>query len=86
MACIIDQVLLLSLHSTVSEEDYLLENDIIIFGTASGAEECISVTIFDDDAVEGNHSFTVVIVSVSSPTRIGDSNSTTVMIADNDSE
>ena len=60
-------------------------------GATNGATACTSITIIDDAAVEGDHSFTVVLSDVKldpggmySGLTIGMSNSASVNIADND--
>ena len=53
--------------------------------TSSGDTACADITILDDDALEGDHSFTVQLTSTT-PTgvTIGTDSSTTVTIQDND--
>jgi len=59
--------------------------------SVNGATACANVTIIDDDALEGNHSFTVTVSSlelspggVYSGLEIGTPSSATINIIDND--
>lgn len=77
---------------TVFGSDYnITDATSVVFNSIStgGSEECINITISDDNLLEGTHSFTVNIVNVISAASIGIgpiSTSATVIISDNDCE
>ena len=87
--CIVSTVLV-SLPSllAVFNEDFIVADPLMVtFPTTSvsGDTACAAITILDDDAFEGDHSFTVNLTSTT-PTgvTIGTVSSTTVTIQDND--
>ena len=58
-----------------------------VSGTMSSVVECSSVTILDDDNLEGDHTFTVTITNVSPGTSsITPTATTTITIHDNHGE
>ena len=74
---------------TVVGSDFTVEDPLTVTfnsgTTSSGDTACADITVLDDDALEGDHSFTVQLASTT-PTgvTIGTDSSTTVTIQDND--
>ena len=56
------------------------------FGTGSmnGDSDCLTISILDDDALEGDHMFTVSLVPPASPITLTDPSSSPVTITDNE--
>ena len=87
--CIVSTVLvsLPSLLTAVGSDFTVADPLMVTFPTtsASGDTACADISILDDDAFEGDHSFTVNLTSTT-PTgvTIGTDSSTTVTIQDND--
>ena len=74
---------------TVVGSDFTVEDPLTVTfnsgTTSSGDTACADITVLDDDALEGDHSFTVQLASTT-PTgvTIGTDSSTTVTVQDND--
>ena len=58
---------------------------IFATGSSDGDEECVNITILEDDALETSETFTVTLTT-SDPDVMIDTNVTTVVILDNDGE
>ncbi len=73
---------------SVISEDYILVTDplVLMFPTSAteGTEICEYITIIDDMALEGDHSFTIYIPSTSPDISQGLPSEADVVIADND--
>lgn len=75
---------------TVNGEDYNITSDplAVTFSaliSAVGNTSCVDIDILDDDALEQDHAFMVVLNSViPEGVRFSDSNATTVTILEND--
>ena len=67
-SCQLSFILFCILFYTVQDMDYSISNPAtVIFSAGSavnGTTACAVVTIIDDDAVEGNHSFTVHVTGL----------------------
>ena len=53
-------------------------------GSVNGDTDCINITILDDDALEGDHSFTVSLNPPDFPVTLTTPSSSPVNITDND--
>ena len=53
-------------------------------GSVNGDTDCINISILDDDALEGDHSFTVSLNPPAAPVTLTTPSSSPVTIADND--
>lgn len=70
----------------VQGEDFNIPSPITVTfpaGSANGASTCVTVTILDDDDLEGDHSFTLHLSNPSPGAIIGSHMYTTVDITDN---
>ena len=70
-------------------EDYTLPGVFeIVFGTevVSNDTRCVSIDIEDDDLIEGEQRFMIEISNVSPQVQLGQNNTVTVIIEDNDSK
>ena len=65
-------------------EDYLPIDGIVVFSVLASEEVCFPVIIINDVIAEGDEFFSLVIVSVSQGSIIGDVNTTNVVITDDD--
>ncbi len=87
MVKLTDDVLLLNWFS-VAGEDYNLATEplVLVFHTSAteGTEICENISIIDDMALEGDHSFTINIPSTSPDISQGSPSEADVVIADND--
>ena len=73
--------------TALSGTDYEAVTSDVIFATRSsdGDEECVNITILEDDALETSETFTVTLTTSDLDVMI-DTNVTTVIILDNDGE
>ena len=53
-------------------------------GSVNGDTDCINISILDDDALEGDHSFTVSLNPPAAPVTLTTLSSSPVTITDND--
>ena len=53
-------------------------------GSMNGDTDCVNITILDDDALEGNHSFTVSLNPPAAPVKLTTPSSSPVTITDNE--
>ena len=53
-------------------------------GSVNGDTDCINITILDDDALEGNHSFTVSLNPPAAPVKLTTPFSSPITIFDNE--
>ena len=94
-SCQLCFILFDTLSYTVQDMDYSISGPVTVTfsagSTVSGTTACANVTIIDDDAVEGNHSFTVHVTGleldpggVYSELMTGTPSYATVNIIDND--
>ena len=64
-------------------EDYITVSDSLTFGPLSPTEQCVSITLLDDDYLEENETFSVSASTADSAVDIV-SGTTVVTIVDND--
>ena len=75
--------------STVDGEDFSVTDptQLNVFfpsGSTNGNTDCINISIIDDDALEGDHSFTVSLNPPAAPVTLTTPSSSPVTITDND--
>ena len=72
----------------MTNSDYISPSSDHIFasGSPSGTTECVDIMIVDDDALEGNQTFTVTLITQDPNNEVMVvANLTRIMITDNDS-
>ena len=74
---------------TVDGEDFTVTDttELDVFfaaGSMTGDTDCLNITILDDDALEGDHSFTVSLNPPAAPVTLTTPSSSPVTITDND--
>ena len=74
---------------TVDGEDFTVTDttELDVFfaaGSMTGDTDCLTITILDDDALEGDHSFTVSLNPPAAPVTLTTPSSSPVTITDND--
>ena len=82
-------LLYIIIFCAVQDEDFSVTGGLtatFLVGDMNGATACLTISIMDDNALEGPHAFTVMLVSVSAPGSILQDGitSTIVNIEDND--
>ena len=85
--CVMTSLLLFFL--TVEGDDFTVSDptDMDVFfaaGSVNGNTDCINITILDDDALEGDHSFTVSLNPPDLPVKLSTPSSSPVTITDNE--
>ena len=76
--------------STVEGEDFAARSSLLVTftsGSPNNAQQSVDIGIIDDDALEGDHDFTVRLISTNpsgSNVMIGMQSNTTVTIIDNE--
>ena len=72
--------------SAIAFSDHISHSSVETFvaGSTDNATRCVNVTILDDAALEGDHTFTVTL-STSDPDVVLGNNVTVITIEDNDS-
>ncbi len=73
------------LHPAFASSDYAIISSVLIFisGSTDNATRCVDISILEDNALEGNQTFTVV-VATSDPDVMFQTSMTSVTITDND--